>query len=142
EKDLSHFLDADFTGEWLDQYLEKQPKPTMPLYHLVGALDPLTDADLKTRIGDGLPDTLGEWIEADGLTHFKIKLSGEDPQWDVERVLAVDAATVPVQARRGCDTWFYSCDFNEKCASSEVVVEFLKKVKERNPKAFDRIQYL
>lgn len=142
EKDLSQFLDADFTDEWLDQYLEKQPKPTMPLYHLVGALDPLTDADLKTRIGDGLPETLGEWIEADGLTHFKIKLSGEDPQWDVERVLAVDAATVPVQARRGCDTWFYSCDFNEKCASAEVVVEFLKKVKERNPKAFDRIQYL
>ena len=142
EKDLSQFLDADFTDEWLDQYLEKQPKPTMPLYHLVGALDPLTDADLKTRIGDGLPETLGEWIEADGLTHFKIKLSGEDPQWDVERVLAVDAATVPVQARRGCDTWFYSCDFNEKCASAAVVVEFLKKVKERNPKAFDRIQYL
>ncbi len=30
----------------------------MPLYHLVGALDPLTDADIPSRIDDGLPETL------------------------------------------------------------------------------------
>ena len=58
----------------------------MPLYHLVGALDPLTDADIASRIDDGLPETLAEWIAADGLTHLKIKLNGDDLAWDVDRV--------------------------------------------------------
>ena len=30
----------------------------MPLYHLVGALDPLTAADVRQTVGDGLPETL------------------------------------------------------------------------------------
>ena len=46
----------------LDRYVLPEPKPRMPLYHLVGALDPLTDADVKQPVGDGLPETLGEWI--------------------------------------------------------------------------------
>ncbi len=29
----------------------------MPLYHLVGALDPLTPADVTKPVGDGLPET-------------------------------------------------------------------------------------
>ena len=36
----------------------------MPLYHLVGALDPLEAADVTKPIGDGLPETLPEWIRA------------------------------------------------------------------------------
>ena len=142
DRDLSHFLDNDFQGEWLEEYLADEPKGTMPLYHLVGALDPLTNGDITTRINDGLPETLAEWIAADGLTHLKIKLSGDDPGWDIDRVLAIDAAASEAQAERGCDSWFYSCDFNEKCASPEVVVDFLKTIQERNSAAFDRIQYI
>jgi len=140
--DLSTFLDDSFRGEHLDQYVLPAPKPRMPLYHLVGALDPLTDADIPKRIADGLPETLPEWIAADGLTHLKIKLSGEDPAWDIDRVLAVDAVASEAQSKRGCDTWWYSCDFNEKCASPEVIVTFLRTIRDRNPAAFDRIQYL
>lgn len=36
--DLSHFLSADFRGEYLDRYTLRTPKPQMPLYHLVSAL--------------------------------------------------------------------------------------------------------
>ena len=57
-RDLAAYLNADFAGEYLDRYTLRQPKPQMPLYHLIGALDPLTDADVSTRIGDGLPETL------------------------------------------------------------------------------------
>src|SRR5690606_33861618 len=147
DRDVSNLLGQDSRGDLfadkrLDRYVLDKPKSRMPLYHLVGALDPLTDGDVAARIGDGLPETLPEWISADGLTHLKIKLSGEDPAWDLERVLAVDAVASEAQRTRGCDTWWYSCDFNEKCASAEVVVEFLQKVRERNAAAFDRIQYL
>ena len=77
-RDLAGYLTAEFAGEYLDRYTLREPKPRMPLYHLVGALDPLVDSDLARRIGDGLPETLPEWIAADGLTHLKIKLNGDD----------------------------------------------------------------
>ena len=64
-RDLSAYLSDEFAGEFLDRYTLRQPKARMPLYHLVGALDPLTAADVSTRINDGLPETLGEWILAE-----------------------------------------------------------------------------
>ncbi len=100
--DLAADLTPEFAGEYLDRYTLPRPKPSMPLYHLVGALDPLTDADLPRRLDDGLPETLPEWIAADGLTHLKIKLNGDDLAWDVARVLAVERVAAQAQAARGC----------------------------------------
>ena len=37
--DLSSYLTSEFAGEYLDQYTLRKPKPRMPLYHLVGAVD-------------------------------------------------------------------------------------------------------
>ncbi len=140
--DLSRYLGDSFRGEYLDRYTMRQPKKMMPLYHLVGAVDPLTEADLSERIADGLPETLGEWIEADGLTHLKIKLSGDNLDWDVQRVLSVEAVAAPVQEKRGCSAWAYSVDFNEKCENVEYVLSFLDQVKNGSKAAFDRIQYI
>ncbi len=140
--DLSDYLDKSFKGEYLDKYTLREPKPRLPLYHLVGALDPLSPADVEKKIGDGLPETLGEWIKYNGLTHLKIKLSGDDLAWDVDRVLAVDKVTGEAQAARGCQEWHYSLDFNEKCANVDYVLDFLKKVKKGAPAAYDRVQYI
>jgi len=140
--DLSEYLDASFKGEYLDQYTLRTPKPSLPLYHLVGAVDPLTDQDVTRKIDDGLPETLGEWIARDGLTHLKIKLNGDDLDWDLQRVLGVDRVAEQAQRARGCTTWFYSLDFNEKCANVQYVIELLKKLQECSPAAYDRIQYL
>ncbi|MCH7688097.1 MAG: hypothetical protein IH899_15690 [Planctomycetes bacterium] len=140
--DLSEYLDENFQGEYLDQYTLREPKEKLPLYHLVGALDPLTDKDIDKRIDDGLPETLPEWIAADGLTHLKIKLAGEDLKWDVNRVLAVEKIASQAQKERGCEQWFYSCDFNEKCENVKYVLDFLKKIKKKSPPAYDRIQYI
>lgn len=141
-EDLSWFLDEQFSGEYLDQYTLREPVPTLPLYHLVGALDPLTDADVTDRPEDSLPVTLPEWIAADGLTHLKIKLAGDNLDWDVDRVLAIERVCVDAQQKRGCSEWFYSCDFNEKCESPEYVIAFLQRVQEGAPAAWDRIQYI
>jgi hypothetical protein len=108
----------------------------------VGALDPLTGADIPQRVDDGLPETLGEWILADGLTHLKIKLAGDDLTWDVQRVVHVERVATEAQARRGCARWQYSLDFNEKCANVQYVLDFLGKVRERSPAALDRVQYI
>ena len=140
--DLGHYLGAEFAGEWLDRYVDKKAKPRMPLYHLVGALDPLTTADVTKPIGDGLPETLGEWIHFNGLTHLKIKLNGDDLNWDVERVVGVNKVAETEQKKRGLAQWFYSLDFNEKCGSVAYLLEFLRKVKESTPAGFDKIQYI
>jgi L-alanine-DL-glutamate epimerase-like enolase superfamily enzyme len=140
--DLSAWLTDEFAGEYLDRYTLREPKARIPLYHLVGALDPLTGADIPQRVDDGLPETLGEWILADGLTHLKIKLAGDDLTWDVQRVVHVERVATEAQARRGCARWQYSLDFNEKCANVQYVLDFLGKVRERSPAALDRVQYI
>ncbi|TWT49060.1 hypothetical protein KOR42_39770 [Thalassoglobus neptunius] len=141
-RDLSEYLDEQFEGEYLDRYTLRDPKERLPLYHLVGALDPLTEADIEKRIDDGLPETLPEWIAADGLTHLKIKLNGDNLDWDVNRVLDVDRVASAAQEARGCSEWFYSADFNEKCENVDYVLGFLNRVRESSPQAYDRIQYL
>ena len=103
--DLGHYLGAEFQGETLDRYISREPVPRLPLYHLVGALDPLEASDVKQPVGDGLPETLPEWIRFNGLTHIKIKLNGDDLAWDVDRVLRVDRVTAATQRERGVETW-------------------------------------
>ena len=141
-RDLAAYLSGEFAGEYLDRYTLRSPKPQMPLYHLIGALDPLTDADITQRINDELPETLSEWIAFNGLTHLKIKLAGDDLAWDVDRTVAIERVASEAQAARGCSTWHYSADFNEKCANVDYVLDFLAKVGERSPAALDRLQYI
>jgi len=140
--DLAHYLTPEFAGEYLDWYTLREVKPEMPLYHLVGALDPLSNADLTKPVGDGLPETLGEWILADGLTHLKIKLAGDDLNWDVQRVAEVERVAAMAQQRRGCETWHYSLDFNERCANVDYVLDFLGTLRGICPSALERVQYI
>ncbi len=140
--DLAHYLNSDFEGEYLDRYTSRQPKPRMPLYHLVGALDPLTDADIDERIDDGMPETLPEWISADGLTHLKIKLNGDDLGWDVDRVCSVHEVASEAQAARGVEKWAYSLDFNEKCRNVDYLLDFLAQIQEKSPGAFEQTAYI
>lgn len=134
--DLGHWLGPEFNGLPLGQYVRTESKPTMPLYHLVGALDPLDVNDVSQPVGDGLPETLGDWVRADGLTHFKIKLNGDDLAWDVDRVLGIDRVAANVPSRR------YSLDFNERCPNVDYLLEVLRTIGERRSEAFVRIQYV
>ena len=140
--DLGFYLGDDFKGEYLDQYTLRKPKDRMPLYHLVGALDPLTPADVTEPLNDGLPEHFGQWIPYNGLTHIKIKLDCSDLDWDVNRVLVVNRVCEEEQAKRGCKTWVYSADFNERCDSVEYVLEFLKRIEEKSPAAIERLEYI
>jgi L-alanine-DL-glutamate epimerase-like enolase superfamily enzyme len=140
--DLSHYLGREFAGEHLDRYVLSHPRGRLPLYHLVGALDPLEKTDVTTPVGDGLPETLGEWIKFNGLTHLKIKLNGSELGWDVDRVLRVDRVAQSAQQARGMDKWWYSLDFNERCPNVEYLLEFIGRIKEKNSGAFSRVQYI
>jgi len=141
-RDLGAYLGAGFAGEYPDAYVRSEPLPRMPLYHLIGALDPLDDGELTEPVGDGLPETLPQWIHFNGLTHLKIKLNGDDLAWDLERIVKVDRITAETQRERGTTTWHYSLDFNERCESVAYLLELLRKLRERTPAGFDRVQYI
>jgi L-alanine-DL-glutamate epimerase-like enolase superfamily enzyme len=140
--DLEHYLGADYRGEYLDRYVTRKPAPRLGLYHSVGAGDPIVASDIHKRIGDGLPETLPEWIRYNGLRNLKIKLAGNDVVWDLKRVVEIDRATIETEYQRGIADWRYSLDFNEQCPNVEYLLEFLRRLKEQTPAGFERIQYI
>src|SRR5262249_51226173 len=112
-RDLSHYLGADYEGEYPSKYVRSEPRARMPLCHLISAVDPIEASDNTKPIRDGLPETLAEWINHNGLTYFKIKLNGDDLSWDVERMLRIERVTAETQKKRGIQNWAYVPDFNE-----------------------------
>jgi L-alanine-DL-glutamate epimerase-like enolase superfamily enzyme len=140
--DLSKYLGKEYGGKWLHQFLQTRPTPAMPVFHSVGALDPLTAADITQPVHDGLPETLGEWIKHSGVDHIKIKLNGDDLDWDLNRVIKIDAVAVEAQTKRPRTRWFYSLDFNERCRDVQYLLQFIRSLKKQNPAAFNRIQYI
>lgn len=140
--DLSYYVGPDYKGEYPEKYILREPKLRMPMYHLISATDPLVDSDIKHRVNDGLPETLPEWINYNGLTHFKIKLDGEDLEWDLERVLSVNQVVNEAEGKRGGTDWVYSLDFNERCSNVQYLVDFLHMIREKTPGGYARIQYV
>jgi L-alanine-DL-glutamate epimerase-like enolase superfamily enzyme len=141
-RDLATDLGPEFKGEYLDRYVPAAPRPTTPLFHSVGASDPLEASDVRTRIEDGLPNTLEEWIPRDGLNRFKIKLNGGDLQADIDRILRIDRVVNRVLAERKVADWKYLLDFNEGCPNVGYLLECLRRVREATATGFDRILYI
>lgn len=138
-EDLSAYLGEDFIGKYPGDYLSAAPKSTMPLYHLVGALDPLNDDDITTRLNDGYPETLREWLQTDGITHLKIKLDGNNIDWDVGRIVEVTRICEAVAPERD---WKLSFDFNEQCPNEDYVIDLLERIERLSKLSFDRLQYI
>ncbi|MGH9579239.1 MAG: enolase C-terminal domain-like protein, partial [Terriglobales bacterium] len=90
--------------------------------HTVGLVDAITAADLKERIGDGLPETLEDVIQRYGHRWFKLKVGGDAAE-DVERLAAIaavlDRSREPYQA---------SLDGNEQYEDADSVLNLLKKI--------------
>jgi L-alanine-DL-glutamate epimerase-like enolase superfamily enzyme len=140
--DLSHYLGPDFKGEYADRYVLKAPSPRLALLHSVGESDPIDESDVKERINDGLPMSLRGWILFNGLTHIKIKLTGNNVEWDLDRILSIDRTTRETEKTRGVRDWTYSLDFNEQCPNVGTLLDFLRRVKEKSPSGYAKIQYI
>jgi len=140
--DLAHYLPPEFKGEYPGQYLLRAPKPWVWCNHSVGASDAIEPSDVNRPLNDGLPEDLVDWITADGLTHLKIKLDGNNLEHDVARVLHIDRVTSEVQRRRRVNDWHYSLDFNEQCPDAAYLVHFMDRVKTASPEGYDRITYI
>src|SRR5262245_52862662 len=140
--DLSYYLGGEYKGEYPGRYIRKEPRARMPLCHLISAVDPIEQSENTKPLKDGLPETLPEWINYNGLTYLKIKLNGDDLKWDVERMLHIDRVTAETQKKRRVENWSYISDFNEKCPNVEYYLTFLRRLKEKMPRGFQRIEYV
>jgi L-alanine-DL-glutamate epimerase-like enolase superfamily enzyme len=140
--DLSHYLNHEFRGESLERYIQQKATPRIQMYHSVGASDPLTAAEVKKPLHDGLPETLEDWIPYSGVAAIKIKLNGADLAWDVDRVAAIDQVATAAQAKRGASEWIYSLDFNERCPNVQYLLDFEQQLKGKAPAACDKVQYI
>ena len=140
--DLSHYLtsesdDVDFTGKFPDDFLVKVAPDYLPVWHLVGGLDPLEKSDCKgDEPSDGYPVTLREWIERDGLTCLKIKLRGTDSEWDYERLIRIGDMSIQLGVTS------LSADFNCTVTDPQYVNEILDRLKTKRSDIFDMILYV
>jgi len=142
--DLSRYLGPEFAGKYLRDYLKPAFEPTMPIFHLVGGMDKLTRAEVTADDPqDGLPVSLEEWIERDGLTCFKVKLRGTDIEWDVQRTVEVADVVAHTHSKLGLTTGFWlSTDSNELNESPETVVEYLRELAAASPLAYRALIYV
>jgi len=127
----------DFAGESFESYLETDPPKSLPAWHLVGGLDPLSRDDLTgDEPDDGYPVLLGDWIDTDGLTSLKIKLRGNDAAWDYERIVRVGRIALEKKCQRLC------VDFNCTVTDPRYVVEILDRLAAEEPKVHELILYV
>jgi len=143
ECDLSRYLGKEFKGKHLSFYIKDDLDEKLPVFHLVGGLDKLEKKERgEKNFKDTLPDSLEEWIEKEGIFCFKVKLRGNDINWDVERTRRVAEVARKMLSKKGKDKFFLSVDFNEMCESPQVVIDYLNKLRKVSPLAFENLLYL
>ncbi|MGZ0174149.1 MAG: enolase C-terminal domain-like protein [Planctomycetales bacterium] len=109
----------------------------MAAWHLVGGLDPLTVDDFTgEEPDDGYPVSLSDWIDHDGLRCLKIKLRGNDQDWDFGRIVKVGQLAVA----KNC-TWL-TADFNCTVTDPEYVNEILDRLRDEHPRLYGMLLYI
>jgi hypothetical protein len=105
--------------------LPLEPLAAVNIRHTVGMLDPLVAADLGPDggVGDGLPETLTDYLDSDGVRYLKVKIGG-DPEQDLARLIRV-AETV--EAVRGRD-YIITLDGNEQYRNADRLMSLLESV--------------
>jgi L-alanine-DL-glutamate epimerase-like enolase superfamily enzyme len=99
------------------------PRAGVAARHTVGLVDPITAADQKTRVNDGLPETLEEVIARYRHRHFKLKVAG-DVRADVERLAAIAAVLERIDG-----AYHVSLDGNEQYEDLEGVADLWARMK-------------
>ena len=85
-------IHPELAGLELAAVLPATPLRSLYVRHTVGLVDPIRTAAIapEERLNDGLPQSLEECLEGQGLRYFKIKIGG-DPAADFERLAAISA---------------------------------------------------
>lgn len=143
QHDLSYYLEpasdsqVNFTGLYPQDFLLSKPARKLPVWHMVGGKDPLVASELRSDgPDDGYPVLLTDWIQRDGLTCLKIKLSGHDMVLDYERIVRVGKLGVENGVK------FLTTDFNCTVTDPQYVVDILDRLAQEEPAINDMLLYV
>jgi len=119
--------------------IPEKPLQEIHIRHTVGLADPIRRVAIATenRLDDGLPQSLEEYIESQGLSFFKIKVGG-DVDADVERLEEI-AGVLPA------GDLTVSLDGNEQYNDPVDLIHLLDRLqsgKEAPRRLYDAILYL
>jgi L-alanine-DL-glutamate epimerase-like enolase superfamily enzyme len=141
--DLAHFLtpargtNVTFAGRYPQDFLIRPRPESIPAWHLIGGKDPLEPDKLSgTEPDDGYPILLRDWIRRDGLKCLKVKLRGDDAQWDMERLRKVGRIAAVEQV-----DWL-TADFNCTVSDPEYVNAILDWLMAEEPRTYGMLLYV
>lgn len=102
-------IHEELAGSQPHELLPDEPRTSTAVRHTVGLGDPLTPDDVAAtdRLDDGLPQVLSEYIDQQGVDHFKIKLAAEPS--DADRLAEIREV---VESR--LDEYSFTLDANEQ----------------------------
>lgn len=141
--DLSAFLtpaersDVTFQGVYPSEFLVSDPPAKLPAWHLVGGKDLIDPSELTgNEPDDGYPVLLREWIRRDGLTCLKVKLRGNDAEWDYDRLTRIGRIAIDEGV-----LWLTS-DFNCTVTDPSYVNDILDRLVIEHPRMYGMILYV
>jgi L-alanine-DL-glutamate epimerase-like enolase superfamily enzyme len=141
-KDLSARLQpaggaaVSFAGKYPADFLRPAPKKLVA-WHTVGSGDALEESDLNGREPeDGHPVLLRDWIKRDGLRCLKIKLHGNDAEWDYARLVRI------AEIGRELGVLWLCADYNCAVADPAYVTVMLDRLLADEPTIYGMLLYV
>jgi L-alanine-DL-glutamate epimerase-like enolase superfamily enzyme len=129
--------DVSFVGRYPEDFLVTPRPNAIPAWHLVGGKDPIDASELTgAEPDDGHPVLLRDWIRQDGLKCLKVKLRGDDPAWDYDRLLRVGG----IAQAEGVD-WL-TADFNCTVQTPAYVNAILDRLISEQPRLYGMMLYV
>lgn len=142
-RDLSAYLTAadgsniNFNGLYPGDFLLQSRRKSLVAWHLVGGMDPVDATELTGKEpNDGYPVLLTDWIRRDGLTCLKIKLRGNDAEWDYSRLVKIGKAALAEGVK-----WL-TADFNCLVLDPYYVNAILDRLIVDEPRLYGMILYV
>jgi L-alanine-DL-glutamate epimerase-like enolase superfamily enzyme len=124
-------------GRFPDEFLTLPRSEHLVAWHLVGGLDRLEAEHLiGDEPDDGYPVLLGDWIARDGLRCLKVKLRGNDPAWDYQRLVHVG------QIGLEAGVLWLSADYNCTVTDPAYVTDMLDRLLLDEPEVYAHLLYV
>jgi hypothetical protein len=117
-------LSGGLRGHEIGAFLPERPLERLHVRHTVGLVDPITAADRRgPAVDDGLPETLEDYLDRDGIAYLKIKVAGRLDE-DIARLEAI-AAVLERRDRR----FHISLDGNEQYRHADDFLALIARIK-------------
>jgi L-alanine-DL-glutamate epimerase-like enolase superfamily enzyme len=133
----AHGSRVSLEGRYPAEFLVQRRLESVPAWHLIGGKDPIGPEELTgSEPDDGYPVLLRDWIQRDGLKCLKVKLRGDDFDWDYDRLVKVGAIAIDEAV-----DWL-TADFNCTVSAPEYVNAILDHLMQENPRVYGMLLYV